>query len=89
MYLQLDMLILADFFERFRHMCLTHYKLDPLHYYTTPGLSWDVALRMSGVNLELITDRIIYDLVDTSIRGGVSMISTRHAKANNPTIPSS
>ena len=71
---------------------MTYYKLDPVHYYIKPGLAWDAALRMSKVNLELITDKIIYDIydiVDTSIRGGVSMISTRHAKANNPTIPSS
>ena len=82
-YLQLDVLLLADFFAKFRRTCLNYYKLDPVHYYTTPGLAWDSALRMSKVNLELITDRIIFDIVDTSIRGDVSMISTRHAKANN------
>ena len=43
---------------------------------------------MSKVNLELITDKDIYNIIDTSIRGGVSMISTRHAKANNPSLPS-
>ena len=41
-YLQLDVLLLADFFEKFRRTCL-----DPLHYYTTLGLAWDAALRMS------------------------------------------
>ena len=82
------MLLLTDFFEKFRKTCLNYYKLDPAHYYTTQGLAWDAALRMSKLTLELITDVDIYNLVDTSIRGGVSMISTRHAKANNPRLSS-
>ena len=54
-YLQPDVLLLADFFETFGRTCLDFYKLYPLHYYTTPGLAWDSALRISCVDLELIT----------------------------------
>ena len=50
-YLQLDVLLLADFFEKFRKTCLEFYSLDPLHYYTTPGLARDAARRMSRVDL--------------------------------------
>ena len=53
-YLQLDVLLLADFFEKVCTTCLEYYSLDPVHYYTTPGLAWDAALRMSCVDLELI-----------------------------------
>ena len=88
MYLQLDVLLLADFFEKFHRTCLDFYKLDPLHYFTTPGLARDAALRMSHVDLELITNENIYNMVENSIRGGISMISTPHAKANNPRLPS-
>ena len=42
---------------------------------------------MSHVDLQLITDENMYNFVDDNIRGGISMISTRHAQANNPTIP--
>ena len=38
-YLQLDVLFLTDFFEKIRKTCLSYYKLDPAHYYTTPGVS--------------------------------------------------
>ena len=86
-YLQLDVMLLADFFKKFRRTCLEFYKFDPLHYYTTPGLAWDAALRMSRVALELITDENIYNLVENSIRGCISMISTRHAQSNNPSFP--
>ena len=37
-YLQLYVLLLADFFEKFRTICLEYYSLDPIHYYTTHGL---------------------------------------------------
>ena len=84
LYLQLDVLLLTDFFEKFRRTCLDFYKPDPLHYYTTPGLAWDAALRMPRVDLHLIADKDMYHFVEDSIRGGISMISTSHARANNP-----
>ena len=44
-YLKSDVLQLADVFENFRDMALKTYRLDPAHYYTAPGLSWDAMLR--------------------------------------------
>ena len=56
LYLKTDVLLLADCFENFRKTCIQNYDLDPAHYYTTPGLSWDSALKMTRVNLELLGD---------------------------------
>ena len=39
-----DILLLVDVFENFRKTCLQYYKLDPCHYFTSPGLSWDAML---------------------------------------------
>ena len=50
-YFQLDVLLLMDFFEKFRRTCLEFYSIDPLHYYTTPALAWDASLGMSRVEL--------------------------------------
>ena len=87
-YLQLDVLPLAYFFEKFLKACLDFYKLDLLHYYTPTGLAWDAALRMSRLDLHLISDYDMYHFVENSIRGGISMTSTRHAEANSPSFPS-
>ena len=43
-YLKKDVLLLADVFEKFIDTCLTFFKLDPCHYFSSPGLSWDVML---------------------------------------------
>ena len=74
-------------YEKFRTTCLEYYSLDPVHYYTTPGFAWDAALRMPHVNLQLITDVDMYHFVENSIRGGIPMISTRHAQVNRPSFP--
>ena len=47
LYLKSDIVLLA---------CLHYYKLDPCHYFTSPGLGWDAMLKMTDIKLELITD---------------------------------
>ena len=83
LYLKTDVLLLADVFEEFRNICLENYNLDPAWYYTSPGLSWDALLKHSKVNLELLTDPDMLLMFEKGIRGGISMISNRHGRANN------
>ena len=51
-YLKKDVLLLADVFETFTETCLKFDGLDPCHYFSSPGLNWDVMLRMTGVKLK-------------------------------------
>ena len=83
LYLKSDVLLLADVLKEFRSVCLENYHLDPAWHYTAPGLAWDAALKKTGVKLELLTDPDML-LIFEGIRGGVSMITKRHGKANNP-----
>ena len=77
------MLLLADIFEEFRGVCMRNYGLDTAHYVSSPQLTWDAMLRHTNCTLDLISDFEIFSMVDAGIRGGLSMISTRHAQANN------
>ena len=84
LYLESDVLLLSDVFENFRDVCMENYNLDPMFYYTAPGLAWDACLKITKVKLELFEDYEMLMMVEKGIRGGVSMISTRYGKANNP-----
>ena len=81
-----DVLLLADVFEHFRQDVLQKHGLDCLYYSTLPSLAWSMALKHTGAQLDLITDEAIYLTFKNSIRGGISTISNRYAKANNPLV---
>ena len=81
-YLKKDVLILADVFEKFIGTCIKYYGLDPCHYFSSPGLSWDAMLKMTGIKLEKISD-IDQCLFIKKGTGGISYIAKRYAKANN------
>ena len=85
LYVTTDAVLLADVFENFRKICQERYGLDPAHYYSTPGLSWDALLKKTGVELDLLTDMDMHLMIERGMRGGISMASKRHVKANGPT----
>ena len=81
-------LLLADVFvydENFRKTCLQYYKLDPCHYFTTPGLSWDAMLKMTDIQLELVADIDRFQFIEKGSRGGISYIANRHGEQTTNT----
>ena len=86
LYCRTDVLLLADVFQTFRKTSQKQYGLDPAHYYTSPGLSWDALLKKTKVELELVTDYDQHLFIEKGMRGGISMVSKRHARANNSAV---
>ena len=83
LYLKTDVLLLADVFEKFINMCLQHYGLDPCHYFSSSGLSCDAMLKMTEIELELISNIDMYVFVEKGMREGISYIAKRSNKASN------
>ena len=68
-YLKKDVLLLADIFEEFISKCLKFYGLDPCHYFSSPGLSWEAMLKMTGMKLEKISDIDMYLFIEKGLKG--------------------
>ena len=67
----------------FKNTCLKYYELDPCHYFSAPGLSWDAMLKMTGVKLEKISDIDQHLFIEKGTKGGISYIAKRCDIANN------
>ena len=83
LYLKKVVLLLADVFEKFINMCLDYYGLHPCHYFSCSVLSWDAMLKMTGIELELMSDIDMHLSIEKEMRGGISYIAKRYSKANN------
>ncbi len=82
LYLRTDVLLLTDVMTEFRRVCKSVYGLEAFCY-TSPGLAWDAMLKITGVVLDLTSDPDMYLMIEKGIRGGVSTVTKRYAKANN------
>ena len=81
---RVDTVQLADIMEYQRNRLMKTHGLDIIHSYTLPGFSWKAALKYTRQELQLIHDREMYDFIQRVKRGGISTITHRYAKANNP-----
>ena len=80
--LKTDVLLLADVFKKLIDMCLKYYGLDPCQFFSSTELSWDTILRMTGIELELLSDIDMYFFIEKGMRGGIFCIAKRFSKAN-------
>jgi hypothetical protein len=84
LYCRLDVLLLAECFLSFRAEVLQELDLDCCHYISLPQLAYDAMLKMTGVEIEPMTDIDMILFFESSIRGGVSFIGQRMCQATTP-----
>ena len=73
----------CSFKNKFIATYLKLYGLVRCHYFSSPGLNWDAVLKMIGVKVENMSGIGKYLFIEKGLRGGISNIAKRHAKANN------
>ena len=59
------------------------YGLNLCQYFSYPGLSWNAMLKMTGVGLEKMSHIDMHLFIEKGLRGRISYIAKRYAKANN------
>ena len=79
LYVQNDILLLADVFENFSNKYIEIYELDPAHFSFAPGSAWQACLKKTGVELELLTDTDMLLMLENGIRGGICHAIHRYA----------
>ena len=82
-YVKGDTVQLADVFEYFIDFCMEKYGLDPSYYVTAAHFANDAMLKVTGAEIELLTDPDMHLFFAESKRGGVSLTMKRRMKANN------
>ena len=83
LYLKTDICHLSDVFQKFSNFAYEKYNLDPRHSYTLPGFSWQSMLKMTKIELELISDSDMYLYLMDCIRGGITVVNKKFVKADN------
>ena len=77
-YLKTDVLLLADIFENFRRIAINEDELDPLNFFSIPGLSWSSALKSLESPIYLIQDPTMYNFFEGGIRGGMTFVNKHY-----------
>ena len=83
LYLKTDVCHLADVFQKFRNFCFETYELDCRYSYTLPGYSWQCMLKMTKIELDLISNQDMYLFLMDSIRGSITQVNKKYSKAVN------
>ena len=83
-YVITDVLLLVDVLERYRHFCWDRLQLEALSYVSLPSLTYDACLKLTKTRLQVVKCINMLEMIQLGIRGGISVISHRHAVANNP-----
>ena len=50
--------MLGGVFENFRNICLKIHKLNPAHFLLAPGLVWQVALKLTDIDMLLMVEKV-------------------------------
>ena len=87
LYLNLDVLLLANVLKIFGKRASWTTDSTSHNINTLSGFTFDACHKFTEQELDLFTDSEKFLFIENSIRDGISVVSHRHAKANNPLVP--
>lgn len=74
---------MASVLESFRKLTFDDFGLYGAAFYALPGLSFQAALKMSKIKLELLIDIDQILFIEKAVRGGIIQSIHRYSKCNN------
>ena len=82
-YCLVDSILLAEVMRNYRDTTYEEFGLDPCHYISSPQLSFDIMLRETKVELELMHDNDMLNFIESSLRGGLSYVNERYVRLSD------
>ena len=82
-YLNLDVVLLADIYLQWRSLLLELFDLDCLYFLTLSSYAIEAMYYKCGIKLDSISDPNLYHIINSNIRGGLCSVGKRHVVANN------
>ena len=67
----------------FRNKCIGIYELDPAHFLSARGLTWQACFKKTRVKLKSLTNNYKLMMIEKGVRGGICHAIYRYAKVNN------
>ena len=74
---------MSAIYQMFFNFTYETYGLDCRYSYTLPGYSWQCMLKMTKIELDLISDQDMYLFLMDSTRGGICQVNKKYSKADN------
>ena len=71
MYVQTDAVLLVDVLEKIQNKGFDIYELNPVPFYTPPGLAWQTAFNKTKVKFHLLIDVNMLLMLEKGIRAGL------------------
>ena len=74
LYLESDVILLADVFEKFINVSVNEVAINPLYCVTLPGYTYQCGLKYAGIELKTLQDKGLILLHENNIRGSISCV---------------
>ena len=74
MYLEGDVILLADVFEKFIKIFVEDFGVNPLYCVSLPGYTWQCGMKHTDMKLQTLQDQDLVLTLEDKLRGGVSSI---------------
>ena len=85
LYCATDVGLLAEIMCQFREEIFDNHQLDCCHYISLPQMAYDLMLKKTGVEIEIVSDIDKLMFFEANIHGGLSFVNQRYCKNTNKT----
>ena len=74
LFLESDVILLADVFEKFINISIEEYVINTLYCVSLPGYTRQCGMKFTAIKFKTLQDKDMILLLENNIRGGISSV---------------